>query len=110
MDLHSAALLKGFDTSCPLSQFLPRASVPDPDNVDLELRVNGELRQTGNTRTMVANCSQIISYLSRYFTLERGDVILTGTPPGIAQVHAGDVIEARLADIVSVRFTVESDN
>jgi acylpyruvate hydrolase len=109
MEKNSMTLMKAFDTSCPLSKFIARPQIPDPDNVDLELRVNGELRQKGNTRDMVANCAQIISYLSRYFTLEYGDVILTGTPAGIAQVRAGDVIDAKLGDLVSVRFHVESE-
>jgi acylpyruvate hydrolase len=110
MERHSATLLKAFDTSCPLSEFIPKRLIADPDNVDLELRVNGEVRQQGNTRDMVANCSQIISYLSRFFTLERGDVILTGTPAGIGQVRAGDVIEASLGGhLASVRFQVASE-
>ena len=103
----SMLLNKGFDTSCPVSKFLLKSSIADADNVDLELSVNGELRQKSNTRELIANCSQIISYLSKYFTLEYGDLILTGTPSGISYVKNGDVIEAKMGnDLASLRFNV----
>ncbi|WP_286780237.1 fumarylacetoacetate hydrolase family protein, partial [Sulfitobacter sp. UBA4523] len=74
--------------------------VPDPQNLDLWLDVNGTRRQTGNTRTMVFSVAEIISFLSRFMTLLPGDVIATGTPPGVGMgfkppvyLQPGDVVE-----------------
>jgi acylpyruvate hydrolase len=107
MEKYSMFLLKGFDTSCPVSQFIQKNEIENPDDVNLELRVNGELRQKSNTSQMIVSVSRIISYLSKYFKLEYGDLILTGTPPGISTVKAGDVIEAKLgSDLMNLRFEV----
>ena len=104
---YSMLLIKGFDTSLPLSKFIPKSKIADPDNIDLELKVNGELRHQSNTNQMIYNCSQLIAYLSKYFTLEEGDLILTGTPPGIAAVKDGDVMEAKLgSDLMNIKFNV----
>ena len=75
---------KSFDTSAPLGPWLvTRDEVPDPQNLNLWLEVNGHRRQNGNTSTMVFGVAHLISYLSRYMTLMPGDVITTGTPPGV---------------------------
>ncbi|KAK2147735.1 hypothetical protein NP493_3385g00006 [Ridgeia piscesae] len=76
------ALAKGFDTSCPVSDFIVKDKIPDPQEVDLWLKVNGKMRQEGNTKNMIFSIAFLVSWLSRHFTLERGDVILTGTPFG----------------------------
>ena len=74
--------------------------VPDPQNLDLWLDVNGTRRQTGNTSTMVFSVAEIVSFLSRFMTLLPGDVIATGTPPGVGMgfkppiyLQTGDVVE-----------------
>ena len=87
-------IAKGFDTSCPLSDFVPADQVPDPHNLNLKLSVNGEPRQNGCSADMINRIPRIIAYISDIFTLEPGDVILTGTPAGVGQVRGGDVIEA----------------
>lgn len=75
---------KGCDTFGPLGPWLvTRDEVPDPQMLDLWLDVNGQRLQTGNTRTMVFSVAKIISYLSEFMTLLPGDVITTGTPPGV---------------------------
>ena len=75
---------KGFDTSGPIGPWLVTADeIPDPQVLDMWLDVNGKRMQTGNTRTMVFNCAKIISHVSSYMTLLPGDVICTGTPPGV---------------------------
>ncbi len=75
---------KGCDTFGPLGPWLVTSDeVGDPQNLDMWLDVNGKRMQTGNTRTMVFNCAYLVSYLSRYMTLMPGDVITTGTPPGV---------------------------
>jgi 2,4-diketo-3-deoxy-L-fuconate hydrolase len=76
---------KGCDTFGPLGPYLVTSDeIKDPQNLDMWLDVNGERRQTGNTRTMIFNVAQIVADVSRYMTLLPGDVITTGTPPGVA--------------------------
>ncbi|KQV61487.1 fumarylacetoacetate hydrolase family protein [Duganella sp. Root336D2] len=75
---------KGCDTFGPVGPWLVTADeVPDPQNLDLWLEVNGKRYQDGNTRTMVFTVAQLVSYISRFMTLNPGDVISTGTPPGV---------------------------
>jgi len=87
---------KGFDTSAPLSEFVASSKVADPHNLDLQLTVNGAQRQKSNTRHFIFKIEDLISYISSVITLERGDVLFTGTPEGVAQVVSGDKLEARL--------------
>jgi len=90
------AVAKGFDTSAPLSEFVPASTVgPDPV-FEIECRVNGEVRQTTSTSAMIFDIPRLVSYISGVFTLEPGDLIYTGTPAGVGPVHPGDTIEARL--------------
>jgi 2-keto-4-pentenoate hydratase/2-oxohepta-3-ene-1,7-dioic acid hydratase in catechol pathway len=75
---------KGCDTFGPVGPWLvTKDEVPDPQNLDMWLEVNGKRYQTGNTRTMVFTVAQLVSYISRFMTLQPGDVISTGTPPGV---------------------------
>ena len=92
-------IAKGFDTSCPLSDFMPAAQVPDPHALNLKLAVNGEGRQNGSSADMIHRIPQIVAYSSAIFTLEPGDVILTGTPAGVGQVRAGDVMTAEIGTV-----------
>jgi 5-carboxymethyl-2-hydroxymuconate isomerase len=97
-------IAKGFDSACPLSDFVPSSVVADPHNLRLRLSVNGELRQDGSSEDMINRVPQIVAHVSGIFTLEPGDVILTGTPAGVGKVVAGDVM---VADIESVaRLTI----
>lgn len=91
---------KSYPTHCPIGPWLVTPDeLGDPQDVDLWLEVNGQRRQSGNTRTMIFGVAQIVSYLSRFMALQPGDVILTGTPPGVGMgmkppvyLQAGDVI------------------
>ena len=91
---------KSYPTHCPIGPWLVTPDeLGDPQNVDLWLDVNGQRRQTGNTRTMIFSAAFIVSYLSRFMALQPGDVIPTGTPPGVGMGHkppvflqAGDVV------------------
>ena len=75
---------KGCDTFGPLGPYLVTSDeIKDPQNLDMWLDVNGERRQTGNTRTMIFNCAYLVSYISQFMTLLPGDIITTGTPPGV---------------------------
>jgi 2,4-diketo-3-deoxy-L-fuconate hydrolase len=91
---------KGCDTFGPIGPWLVTSDeVPDPQNLDVSLDVNGRPMQRGNTRTMIFGCREIVSYISRFMTLLPGDVIATGTPPGVGlgrkpphYLKAGDVM------------------
>ena len=75
---------KGFDTAGPIGPWLVTTDeIKDPQTLDMWLDVNGKRMQSGNTRTMIFNCAQIVSHVSQYMTLLPGDVITTGTPPGV---------------------------
>jgi len=100
-------MAKSFDTSCPVSPFIPKSSIPDPQNVELWCKVNGALKQRGNTKDMIFTIPYLISYISQYFRLEPYDVILTGTPAGVSAVKAGDSIEGGLGDVVQFNFDVK---
>ena len=87
---------KGFDGSCPMSGFIPVSEFGDAQQAELRLLINGELRQEGNTRDMLTPVLPLIAYMSRFFTLRAGDIILTGTPHGVGPLKAGDEICATL--------------
>jgi 2-keto-4-pentenoate hydratase/2-oxohepta-3-ene-1,7-dioic acid hydratase in catechol pathway len=85
---------KSFDTYTPLGPFV-YADV-DVGDISLELRQNGELRQSTRTSRMIFSAAQIISFASQSLTLSPGDVILSGTPAGVGPIHAGDELEAAI--------------
>lgn len=100
-------IAKGFDTACPLSDFVPASAVADPHKLRLLLSVNCEKRQDGCSSDMINRVPQIIAYISAIFTLEPGDVILTGTPAGVGQVVAGDVMEAEIEGVGRLKISVQ---
>eukprot|EP00276_Gloeochaete_wittrockiana_P007322 CAMPEP_0184659670 /NCGR_PEP_ID=MMETSP0308-20130426/30627_1 /TAXON_ID=38269 /ORGANISM="Gloeochaete witrockiana, Strain SAG 46.84" /LENGTH=225 /DNA_ID=CAMNT_0027099685 /DNA_START=166 /DNA_END=843 /DNA_ORIENTATION=- len=97
---------KGFDTFTPVSKFLPRSTIPDPADVEIWCKVDGELRQKGSTKDMIFSIPELISYASSVFTLEQGDVILTGTPAGVGPIRPGQVINAGITNVVEMTFPV----
>lgn len=99
-------IAKGFDTSCPLSTFVPVSDVPDPHTLPIWLKVNGELRQNGNTDQMMRTVPEIIAAASESFTLEVGDIILTGTPAGVGQVVPGDLMECGIDSVGTLSIAV----
>jgi acylpyruvate hydrolase len=101
-------IAKGFDTACPLSSFVPAEKVSDPQDLVIRMTVNKELRQNGSTSLMIHSAASIISYLSGIFTLEPGDVILTGTPAGVSRVVDGDRLCAEIPGIGRVEVSVEN--
>lgn len=75
---------KGFDTFGPVGPWLVTTDeIPNPGKLDMWLDVNGVRKQTGNTKTMIFDCAHLVSYVSQLFTLNPGDIITTGTPPGV---------------------------
>ncbi|GAB6023278.1 Acylpyruvase fahd1, mitochondrial [Chamberlinius hualienensis] len=100
-------LAKGYDTSCPISSFIPKSSITDPHNVNLWLKINQITKQNGSTKDMHFKVPYLISYVSKYFTLQPGDLILTGTPAGVGPVKSGDIIEAGIEGIAQITFKVQ---
>lgn len=94
---------KGCDGFGPIGPWMVTADeVSDPQALDMSLEVNGERMQTGNTSTMIFSIAEIISYLSRYMTLNPGDVIATGTPPGVGMGKKPEPIYLNVGDEVSL--------
>lgn len=87
---------KAFERSGPVGPLRPVAEVGHPDRGRIELKVNGELRQEGDLNQMIWKVPEMISYLSEYFELQPGDVIMSGTPSGVNAVVRGDVMEASI--------------
>ena len=110
---------KSCDTFGPTGPWLvTRDEVPDPQNLDMWLDVNGKRMQTGNTKTMIFTVAQIVSHLSQMFTLHPGDVISTGTPPGVGMgmkpepvyLKSGDVMEVWIEGLGTQRQEVGEDD
>eukprot|EP00743_Colponemidia_sp_Colp-15_P001313 GILK01001438.1.p2 GENE.GILK01001438.1~~GILK01001438.1.p2 ORF type:complete len:270 (+),score=45.02 GILK01001438.1:108-812(+) len=97
---------KGFDTFTPISQYIDASRVSDPHNLTLWCKVNGELKQRGNTSGMIFSVPHVIAYISSIMTLEEGDTILTGTPSGVGPIRAGDTISAGIEGLVEMSFPV----
>lgn len=92
-------MAKAFDTACPLSDFVPAAAVRDPQQLRIALRVNGELRQEATTALMLRPIPQLLCEIAVIFTLEAGDIVLTGTPAGVGRLVSGDRVEAEIAEV-----------
>lgn len=99
-------IAKGFDTACPLSDFMAADQVSDPHQLQIRLWVNGELRQDGNTEQMMRRIPQIIEEISAIFTLEPGDLILTGTPAGVGPVRSGDQVVVEIEQVGRLEVSV----
>jgi 2-keto-4-pentenoate hydratase/2-oxohepta-3-ene-1,7-dioic acid hydratase in catechol pathway len=91
---------KSIDTYSVLGPWLVTADeIADPNNLDLSIKVNGELRQNANTRYLVYNVQKLIEYGSSMYTLHPGDIIMTGTPAGVGPVKPGDVMQVYIQSV-----------
>lgn len=98
---------KNFDTFTPFGPWLvAAAAIKDPQALAIACRVNGETRQNGSTRQMIHPVAKLIAVLSRYMTLEAGDVISTGTPAGVGKLVDGDVVECEIEGVGVLRNRV----
>lgn len=93
---------KAWDGACAVSPFVQPGLVSDLENVRLRLYQNGELRQDGNSADMLTPVLPLICYISRFFTLQPGDLVLTGTPQGVGPVQDGDRLVAELVGLIRV--------
>lgn len=98
-------ICKGFDNSAPISKFIPAQNLNLSD-LSFSLSLNGNNVQQGNTSNMIWNIDEIISFVSRYFTLKTGDLIFTGTPHGVGKISVGDHIEGFIGDEKMLDFDV----
>ncbi|KAF2869263.1 hypothetical protein BDV95DRAFT_498103 [Massariosphaeria phaeospora] len=90
------SIAKGFDTFLPISNFIPKSRIPDPQNAQLWLSVNNDLKQSDNTELMIFRIPRQLADISQVMTLEKGDIVLTGTPKGVGPVKPGDIMRAGL--------------
>ncbi|MCF2949776.1 fumarylacetoacetate hydrolase family protein [Paraglaciecola aquimarina] len=93
---------KAFDDSCPMSHFIPLDQIKNLTDIDFKLTVNGETRQEGNTRDMMFPILELIIDITKQFTLLPGDIVMTGTPKGVAALKTGEQLTLELTD----KFTV----
>jgi 2-keto-4-pentenoate hydratase/2-oxohepta-3-ene-1,7-dioic acid hydratase in catechol pathway len=98
---------KSFDGAAPVGTFIPVRSIPDVNNLDFRLEINGKVVQEGNTSDMIFGFNEIIEYVSRYFTLKTGDLIFTGTPPGVGRLNKNDNLVAYLGNEPLLDFMIK---
>lgn len=97
---------KAFEKSAPCSSLVRASEIGHPETGAIWLKVNGGTRQEGDLRQMIWKVPEIISYLSRYFELARGDVIMTGTPAGVGAITQGDRLHGHIEGVGSVSCRV----
>ncbi len=100
-------IAKAFDGSAPIGQFFPVSDFPDFKDIRFSLNKNGETVQQGHTADLLFSFEYIVSYVSSFFTLKKGDLIFTGTPEGVASVQIGDSLEGYIADKKVLSCTVK---
>jgi fumarylpyruvate hydrolase len=99
-------MAKGFDASAPIGEIAPASVIGHPASGAIELRVNGAVRQSSDIGRMIWNVPETIAYLSRLVALQPGDLIMTGTPEGVAACQRGDLLEGTVAGVGSVRTRI----
>jgi 2-keto-4-pentenoate hydratase/2-oxohepta-3-ene-1,7-dioic acid hydratase in catechol pathway len=100
-------LAKAFNGSAPISEFIPKTEFADLQNLNFGLTINGETRQQSNTSLMLFKIDYLISFVSRYFLLQKGDILFTGTPKGVGPVQIGDRLVATLEGREMLNFGVK---
>lgn len=105
---HPWEVAKGFDGACPLTPFMAASKVIDWGNIDLKLERNGHIQQQGNSADMLFPLIPLIAHMSRIFTLNPGDIIMTGTPAGVGPLESGDDLILSLALSADAEFNVSA--
>ena len=98
---------KCFDGAAPVGRFIPVTGIKDMPNLDFRLEINNKVVQNGNTSDMIFGCNEIIEYVSKFFTLKTGDLIFTGTPPGVGRLYKNDNLVAYLGDDMVLDFMIK---
>jgi 2-keto-4-pentenoate hydratase/2-oxohepta-3-ene-1,7-dioic acid hydratase in catechol pathway len=97
---------KGFDGACPCSVFVPASKVPNPQDLMIDMKVNGEQRHHDSTKLMIWDIPTMVADASQYFTLEPGDIFLTGTPAGVGALEPGDALEMEIQSVGKYKGSV----
>ncbi len=98
---------KSFDTFGPIGpKIVDTDQIKDPHNLNIELKLNGEIKQSSNTKHLLFKVPELLEYISTFFTLEPGDIVATGTPSGIGPIQPGDFIEATIEKIGALKNNV----
>ena len=97
---------KAFEHSAPCTYLVPAAEIGHPEHGDIWLKVNGEVRQQGDLNQMIWKIPEMIGYLSAFFELKPGDVILSGTPAGVGPVQRGDQLEGYVENVATLKLAV----
>lgn len=98
---------KAFDGSAVIGEFLPKSDFNSVENINFELQKNGVAAQKGNTSHMLWKIDEIVSHVSQYFTLKKGDILFTGTPEGVAKVAPNDILEGFIEDKKVLRLHIK---
>ncbi|MCK4776940.1 MAG: fumarylacetoacetate hydrolase family protein [Actinomycetia bacterium] len=99
---------KSFDTFSPFGPWI--VTDVNPDNLKVELYHNGEVKQSSSTSNMIFSVKKLVSFISKIMTLYPGDLIMTGTPPGVGPMHPGDEVEVRIEGIGNLKNKVVGEN
>ena len=104
---HPWEIAKAFDCSAPMGEFKKISELKHPEDIAFGMKLNGEWVQQGHSRDMISDFNRIVSYVSRFVTLNEGDCIFTGTPQGVGEVHVGDTLELFLEDDSMFSFCIK---
>ena len=104
---HPWEIAKSFDYSAPIGKFKKISELRNPDDIAFGMKLNGEWVQQGHSRDMIFSFDKIIAHVSRFVTLKEGDIIFTGTPQGVGEVHVGDRLELFLENEFVFGFKVK---
>ena len=99
---------KAFDGACPISGFVAPPAATELQNQQIQLRQNGELKQDGNSADMLTPVLPLLVYISQFFTLLPGDIVLTGTPAGVGPLKVGDRLQVSLSECIDIATSVVS--
>ena len=104
---HPWEIAKAFDYSAPIGEFKNISELNHPEDIAFGMKLNGEWVQQGHSRDMIFSFDKIIAHVSRFVTLKEGDIIFTGTPQGVGEVHVGDKLELFLENEFVFGFKVK---
>lgn len=102
---------KSLDTFGPIGPVIvPPDAISDPQNLRIRCRLNGTTVQDGNTREMIFNIPELMAFVSKNFTIEPGDIIITGTPSGVGPLADGDIVEVEIERIGTLRNPIRAEH
>lgn len=97
---------KNFENAAVIGDITPKSEVSGIEQAPIQLSINGQMRQQGNTKDLIWSVAELIAYLSRFYHLQAGDVIFTGTPEGVGVIQAGDELVAEVEGLAPLHITV----